>query len=142
MLPYLIMGSSLVSGLAKRKSAYESSGTERRNAISGLTSARLTERGMKLQQESLLSKIRGTAGAAGVDVTQGSAMQAYLQAARETELEIVLAHKAADADFAGGMRGAKNLKRAGDFSLFGDLLGGAALAKSYGTKKDKATFKA
>jgi hypothetical protein len=94
-----------------------------------------------MTQEAALSRIRANAGAAGVDIGQGSAMQAYLQAARETELEIVMAHKIADANFDARMSGAEIAEDEGKQAAVGSLLGGVADLYRYKVKKDAATKK-
>ncbi|OYV96821.1 MAG: hypothetical protein B7Z62_07550 [Deltaproteobacteria bacterium 37-65-8] len=97
-------------------------------------------RGAKMQQAAALSKIRANAGAAGVDIGQGSAMQAYLQTAKETELEIIMANKVADANFNARISGANIEQDAGGNKALGSLLSGAADLYTYKTKKEKATF--
>ncbi len=96
---------------------------------------------MKLQQDSLLSKIRANTGASGVDINQGSAMQTYLQTARDTELEILMAHKTAEANFAARLSGATADESEGDAKAIGSLLGGMADLSTYYSKRDRATFK-
>ena len=96
---------------------------------------------MKMQQGAALSKIRANAGAAGVDIGQGSPMQAYLQTAQETELEIIMAHKVADANFEARMSGASDAEAAGKQAAAGSLLSGAADLYKYKVKKDEATYK-
>jgi hypothetical protein len=140
--PYLMVASTLLSAFSSAAAANKKAAAGRRAAVAGLTTDRLRERGMKLQQDAALSTIRANAGAAGVDVGKGSAMQAYLQTARETELEIVMAHKVADANFAARLSGAAYDDAEGDQKAFGSLLGGAADLFSYQSKKDRATFKA
>ncbi len=139
--PYLMVGSALFSAFSGASAAKKRAEAARREAVSGLVTDRLRERGMKMQQDAALSKIRANAGAAGVDINQGSAMQAYLQTARETELEILMAHKTADANFAARLSGAAMAEDEGDSKAVGSLLGGAADLASYYSKKDRATFK-
>ncbi|MBF8258371.1 MAG: hypothetical protein HW377_745 [Actinobacteria bacterium] len=140
--PYLLVASTLFSAFSSASAGKKKAAAGRRAAIAGLTTDRLRERGMKLQQDSALSTIRANAGATGVDIGQGSAMQAYLQTARETELEIVMAHRVADANFAARLSGASDDEAEGNQKAFGSLLGGAADMFSYKSKKDRATFKA
>jgi len=140
--PYLMVASTLFSAFSNAAAGKKKAAANRRTAVSGLTTDLLRERGMKMQQGAALSKIRSNAGAAGVDVGQGSAMQAYLQTARETELEIAMAHKAAESNFAARMSGAADVEAAGNQAAFGSLLSGAADLFSYKAKKDRATFRA
>ena len=143
MLPAIIMAASTLFDMYSKASAGKKKGAaDRRAAVSGLTTDRLRERGMKLQQGAALSKIQANAGAAGVDIGQGSAMQAYLQTARETELEIIMAHKVAEANFEARMSGASDVEAAGKQAAAGSLLSGAADLYSYKAKKDRATFRA
>ncbi len=139
--PYLMFASTLFSAFANASAGAKKAEASRKNAVAGLTTDLLRERGSKLQQEAVLSKIRANAGAAGVDITQGSAMQAYLQTARETELEILMAHRVADANFAARMRGATDEEAEGKQAAVGSLLSGTADLFRYKTKKDAATFK-
>ncbi|MDA8122306.1 MAG: hypothetical protein M0Z38_07055 [Deltaproteobacteria bacterium] len=139
--PYLMVGSALFSAFSNARAGKERAAANRRVATSGLTTDLLRERGMKFQQDSVLSKIRANAGAAGVDITQGSAMQTYLQTARETELEILMAHKTAEANFDARMRGADLEEDAGRSAAVGSLLGGAADLFKYKAAKDFATFR-
>jgi hypothetical protein len=139
--PYLMVGSALFSAFSNASAGKKRAAAARRNAVSGLTTDRLRERGMKMTQEAALSRIRANAGAAGVDIGQGSAMQAYLQAARETELEIVMAHKIADANFDARMSGAEIAEDEGKQAAVGSLLGGVADLYRYKVKKDAATKK-
>jgi hypothetical protein len=141
MVPWLMLAASLFSAISEKEAGKKNAAAGRRNATAGLTTDLLRERGMKLQQGAALSKIRANAGAAGVDIGQGSPMQAYLQTARETELEIVMAHKVADANFEARMSGASDAEAAGGNRALGSLLSGAADLYSYKTKKDLATFK-
>ncbi len=140
--PYLILGSSLFSAFSSNSAGKKRAAAARRNAIAGLTTDRLRERGMKMTQEAALSRIRANAGAAGVDINQGSAMQVYLQTARETELEIVHAHKVADANFEARMSGAAIAEDEGRNAAVGSLLSGVADLYSYGANKKRASFKA
>ena len=141
-MPAIIMvASTLFDMYSKASAGKKKAAAGRRAATSGLTTDLLRERGMKLQQGAALSKIRANAGAAGVDIGQGSAMQAYLQTARETELEILMAHKVADANFDARMSGASDAEAAGNQAAAGSLLSGAADLYKYKTKKDMATFK-
>lgn len=139
--PYLMIASTLFSALSNVSAGKKKAAAARRAATAGLTMDRLRERGAKMQQEGVLSKIRANAGAAGVDIGQGSAMQAYLQTARETELEIVMAHKVADANFEARMSGAEIAESEGKQAAVGSLLSGAADLYKYKTKKDAATFR-
>lgn len=141
-MPAIIMAASTLFDMySKAEAGKKNAAAGRRAAISGRVTDLLRERGMKLQQEGVISKIRANAGAAGVDIGQGSAMQAYLQTARETELEIIMAHKVADANFEARMSGASDVEAAGKQAAAGSLLSGAADLYSYKTKKDLATFK-
>jgi hypothetical protein len=88
--PYLMIASTLFSAFSNAAAGQRNAAANRRAAIAGLTTDLLRERGAKLQQGAALSKIRANAGAAGVDIGQGSPMQAYLQTVRETELEIIM----------------------------------------------------
>ncbi len=139
--PYLMAGSTLLSMFSNASAGKKKAEADRRTAVSGLVTDRLRERGAKLEQDSVLSKIRANAGAAGVDIGQGSAMQAYLQTAQETELEIVMAHKVADANFDARMRGASDAEAAGNQAAAGSLLSGTADLFSYYAKKDRAAYK-
>jgi len=141
MVPWLMLASTLFSALSAKEAGKKKAAADRRNATAGLTTDRLRERGMKMQQGAALSKVRANAGAAGVDIGQGSAMQAYLQTARETELEIIMAHKVADANFEARMSGAADVEAAGKQAAAGSLLSGAADLYSYKAKKDRATFR-
>ena len=140
--PYLMIASTLFSAFSNAAAGKKKAAANRRTAVSGLTTDLLRERGMKLQQNAALSKVRANAGAAGVDIGQGSAMQAYLQTARETELEILMAHKVADANFEARMRGASDAEAEGKQAAAGSLLSGAASLYSYKANKDRATFRA
>ena len=139
--PYLMAASTLFSAMSSSRAGKKRAEAARREAVSGLVTDRLRERGMKMQQDAGLSKIRANAGAAGVDINQGSAMQVYLQTARETELEIIMAHKTADANFAARLSGAAMAESEGDSKALGSLLGGAADLFAYKTKKDLATYR-
>ena len=139
--PYLMIASTLFSAFSNAAAGKKRAAAARRAATAGLTTDLLRERGMKMQQGAALSKIRANAGAAGVDIGQGSAMQAYLQTARETELEILMAHKVAEANFEARMRGAADVETAGKQAAVGSLLSGAADLYSYKAKKDRATFR-
>jgi len=139
--PYLMIASTLFSAFSNAAANKKRAAAARRAATAGLTTDLLRERGTKMQQEAILSKIRANAGAAGVDIGQGSAMQAYLQTARETELEILMAHKVAEANFEARMRGAADVETAGKQAAAGSLLSGAADLYSYKAKKDRATFR-
>lgn len=139
--PYLMAGSTLFSAFSNVSAGKKRAEALRRGAIAGLTADRFRERGMNMQQAAALSKIRANAGAAGVDINQGSAMQAYLQTARETELEIIMAHKTADANFQARMSGAGDEDAAGKNKAAGSLLGGMADLFTYKTKKDSATYR-
>jgi hypothetical protein len=140
--PYLMIMSTLFSAFSNAAAGKKKAAANRKTAVSGLTTDLLRERGMKFQQNAALSKVRANAGAAGVDITQGSAMQAYLQTARETELEIIMAHKVSKANFEARMSGAADAEAAGKQAATGSLLGGAADLYSYKSKKDRATFRA
>jgi len=138
-VPYLMIGLSLFSAFSNAAAGRKKAAAARRAATAGLTTDLLRERGMKMQRGAALSKVRANAGAAGVDIGQGSAMQAYLQTARETELEILMAHKVAEANFEARMRGAVDVETAGKQAAAGSLLSGAADLYSYKAKKDRAT---
>jgi hypothetical protein len=142
MIPALLIASSLFSAWNNYGAGKGNAKAGRRAAVAGRVTDRLRERGAKMQQTAALSKIRANAGAAGVDIGQGSAMQAYLQTAQETELEIVMAHKISDANFEARMSGAQIAEDEGVREAAGSLLGGVASLYSYKTKKDRATFKA
>jgi hypothetical protein len=139
--PYLMIASTLFSAFSSASAGKKRAAAGRRAAVSGLTTDRLRERGAKMQQDAALSKIRANAGAAGVDIGQGSAMQAYLQTARETELEILMARRTADANFAARMSGADIAESEGKQAAVGSLLGGAADLYTYKMKKDSATYR-
>jgi len=139
--PYLLTASTLFSAFSNAAAGKKRAAAARRAATAGLTTDLLRERGTKMQQGAILSKIRANAGAAGVDIGQGSPLQAYLQTARETELEIVMAHKVAEENFAARMRGAADVEAAGNQAAVGSLLGGAADLYKYKMLKDLATFK-
>jgi len=140
-IPLLMAASTLFSAYSENQAGKKNAAAGRRNATAGLITDRLRERGMKMQQGAALSKIRANAGASGVDITQGSAMQVYLQTARETELEILMAHRTAESNFAARISGAEAEGDAGSNKAVGSLLGGAADLYSYKAKKDAATFK-
>jgi len=139
--PYLLIGSTLFSAFSNAAAGKKRAAAARRAAMAGLTTDLLRERGTKMQQGAILSKIRANAGAAGVDIGQGSPLQAYLQTARETELEIVMAHKVAEENFEARMRGAADVEAAGNQAAVGSLLSGAADLYKYKMLKDLATFK-
>ena len=139
--PYLMIGSALFSAFSGASAGRKRAEAGRRAAISGRLTDILRERGMRMQQDAVLSRTRANAGAAGVDINQGSPMQAYLQTARETELEIVMAHKVADANFAARMSGAQIEEAEGRQAAAGSLLSGAADLYRYKVKKDAATKK-
>jgi hypothetical protein len=139
MVPWLTLASSLFSAASENEAGKKNAAAGRRNATAGLTTDRLRERGMKLEQESVLSKIRANAGAAGVDITQGSPLQAYLQTVRETELEILMARKVADANFETRLAGATAESDAGGNKALGSLFSGAADLYRYKAKKGMAT---
>ncbi len=139
-MPYLAIASSLLSAFSEAEAGRENAKANRKIASAGLVSDRLRERGSRMQQKAALSSIRANAGAAGVDIGQGSAMQAYLSVARETELEIIMAHKTADANFAARLAGAQALQDAGNAKAVGSLLSGAADIYSYRNKMNSATF--
>ena len=139
--PYLMIASTLFSAFSSAAAGKKKAAAARKAAVSGLVTDRLRERGMTLQQNAALSKVRANAGAAGVDIGQGSPMQAYLQTARETELEIAMAHKVADANFAARMSGAEIAESEGKQEAAGSLLSGAASLYKYKMNKDAATFR-
>ena len=141
MVPWLMLASTLFSATSENAAGKATAAALRKNATAGLVTDRLRLRGAKLQQEAALSKIRANAGAAGVDIGQGSAMQAYLQTAKETELEIIMANKIADANFDATLSGAKLEQDAGGNKSLGSLLSGGADLYTYFTKKGTATFK-
>ena len=141
MATALLMGSSFLGGLSKRKASRESAASEEENAISAKVQGYFTERGMKLEQDALLSQIRNRASGAGLDVNQGSPLEAYLQASRETELDILHARFNAAREVSAYRSRAKSLRRAGDQKLVGSLLGGAGDAMKFNYLKDKASFK-
>ena len=141
LIPALLMGSSFLGGLSKRKAARESAASEEENAISAKVQGYFTERGMKLEQEALLSQIRNRASGAGLDVTQGSPLEAYLQASRETELDILHARSNAAREVSAYKSRAASLRRAGDDELVGSLLGGAGDVLKFNALKDKVSFK-
>lgn len=140
--PYLMVASTLFSAFSNASAGARKADANRKNAVSGLTTDLLRERGAKLQQGAALSKIQANAGAAGVDLGSGSPLEAYLQTARETELEILMAHKTAEANFEARMKGASDAEAAGNQAAVGSLLSGTADLFSYKMKKDRATYKA
>lgn len=141
LLSGLMTGSSFLEGLSKRTAAKSSAASEEENAVSALVQGHFQERGMKLEQEALLSQIRQRAGASGTAIDEGAPLQAYLQSARETELDIVHVRNAAKNQARASLDKATAYRRAGDSALAGSLLGGAADVLKFGYLKDKTTFK-
>jgi len=136
-----MMGASMLEGMAKKDAAYRNAKIERKNAVQARVAEQLGVRGAKMQQTELLSGISAETGARGLDITQGSPMQAYLRTARETELEILMAQKASDTGFLNRMQNARNLEEGGDNAMAGAVLEGAAKVYSYMTKSGMADFK-
>lgn len=124
--PWLLLGSSFLGGLSRRRAARESARLEQENAIAAKVRGYFQERGLKLEQGSLLSEIRNRSAGAGLDPDAGSPLETYLQAARESELDILHARSTADAEYRARMLRAGLLRRGGDAELLGSLLGGAA----------------
>jgi hypothetical protein len=141
LIPALMMAASFLGGLSKRKAAQESAASDEENAISAKVQGYFTERGMKLEREALLSQIRNRASGAGLDVNQGSPLEAYLQASRETELDILHVRSNAGREVAAYRSRAKSLRKAGDQELFGSMLSGAGDVMKFNYLKDKASFK-
>jgi hypothetical protein len=139
--PYLLAGSSFLGGLSKRKASRETARIERETGIDELVRSQFQERGMKLEQDELLSTIRNRAAGAGLDASQGSPLEAYLQASRETELDIVNARNTAERQFQARMDRAKLLTRGGDASMLGSLLEGAGDLTRFQMLKDKYSFR-
>lgn len=141
LIPALLMASSFLGGLSKRKAARESAASDEENAIAAKVQGYFTERGMKLEQDALLSQIRNRAAGAGLDVNQGSPLEAYLQASRETELDILHARSNAEREVGAYRSRAASLRRGGDQALFGSILEGAGDVVKYSALKGKAKFK-
>lgn len=129
--PYLLAGSSFLGGLSRRRAARESARRDQENAIAAKVRGYFQERGLRLEQEGLLSTIRARTAGSGLDVTQGSPLEAYLQAARETELDILHARRNAEAEASAYLSRAYSERTAGDAALTGSLLSGAADFLSY-----------
>jgi len=141
LIPALLMGSSFLAGLSKRKAAGDTADAYDENASASKAQGYFQERGMRLEQGALLSQIRNRAGAAGVDVNSGSPLEAYLQAARETELDIFNARYNAGREADAYQSRATSLRKAGDQALFGSMLEGAASVMSFQGKKNSYEFK-
>ncbi len=138
--PFVTMGSSWLGGMAKRRAARESANAEIDNAIAALVEGKLRERSQRGGQSALLSLIRNRAAGAGVDVTQGAPLDAYLQAARETELDILSARHSAEAEAAIRFKRAKLLRVQGEDELWGSLLKGGSDVLDYLREKDKVDY--
>lgn len=136
-----LVGSSFLGGLSKRNAARESAASEEENAIAARVKGYFEERGMRLDQEALLSQIRNRAAAMGLDVNAGSPLEAYLQASRETELDILHARSNASREVSAYRSRAKSLRRAGDDELGGSMLGGAGDVLKFNAQKNKVSFK-
>lgn len=139
--PFVLLGTSYLGGMAKRRAARESAKAETDNAIEALIEGRFQERSQRGEQTALLSLIRNRAAGAGVDLSQGSPLEAFLQTARETELDILSAKHAAESEAAARFNRAKLLRRQGNDELFGSLLSGGADVLAFGTKRDSASYK-
>jgi len=137
----MMAGASLLGGIAKKSAADKSAATEEDNANAARIQGYFQERGMRLEQGALLSKIRNQAGAMGVDVNEGSPLKAYLQAARETELDVLIARQNTERTGEVYKSRADSLRSAGDQALLGSILEGAGGMMSYQSKKNAASFK-
>lgn len=141
-LPSLMVGTSFLGGLAKKRAAQMSAQSEEEAAIATKVRGYFQARGMKLDQEVLLSTIRNRTAGAGLDVTQGSPLEAYLQTARETELDILHTRSTAEREANEHLRRAAALRTGGDMELYGSLLSGAKDALKYKADLDRVSFKA
>lgn len=141
LIPALMAASSFLGGLSKRKALQESSKSELDSAIATKVRGYFEQRGMKLDQESLLSTIRNRAAGMGLDITQGSPLEAYLQASRETQLDILHVKNTAEAEVEAHKKRARQLATAAEDSLFGSLLSGGADIMKYQTLKNSVKFK-
>lgn len=141
LLPGLQMGTSFLEGISKRKAARSTADSYEDQAVSSLVQGHFQERGMKLEQGALLSQIRQRAGASGVAIDEGAPLQAYLQAARETELDIVHTRNTARDQARASLDQAKASRISGNSALAGSLLGGATDVLKFNYLKDKNTFK-
>lgn len=140
LIPALMAASSFLGGLSKRKAARESAASEEENAIAAKVQGYFEARGMKLDQEALLSQIRNRASGAGLDVNAGSPLEAYLQASRETELDILHVKSNAAREVSAYRSRAASLRKGGDKALFGSMLEGAGDVMKYSALKKKAQF--
>ncbi len=141
LIPGLLAGTSFLKGLTKRGAARQSAASEEENAVAARVKGIFEERGMRLEQDALLSQIRNNAAAAGIDPSSGSPLEAYLQAGRETELDILHARSNAAREVGAYQTRAKQLRRAGDDALFGSLLEGAGDVAKFNYLQGEAAFK-
>ena len=141
LIPALMMATSFLGGLSKRKAARQSADDMDENATATQVQGYFQERGMKLDQEALLSQIRNRAAGAGLDVNEGSPLEAYLAAARETELDILHARSNTGREAAAYQSRASSLRKAGDQNMVEELLGGVGDVMKFNYLKDKARLK-
>lgn len=141
LIPGLVAGTSFLGGLTKRRAARQSAASEEENAVSARVRGIFEERGMRLEQDALLSEIRNNASAAGIDSTSGVPLEAYLQASRETELDILHVRSNAAREVGAYQSRARQARRAGDDELFGSMLEGAGDVMKFNYLKDKNAFK-
>ena len=141
LVPAMFMGTSFLKGLSQKRAAKQSAAAERENAVAALVQGHFQQRGMKLDQEALLSSIRNAAAAGGGSADYGSPLDAYMQAARESELDIIHARNSADSAARAHLTNAKNSLRAGKSSMIGELLGGAAQSAAFMYTKGVNEFK-
>jgi hypothetical protein len=141
LIPGLMVATSYLGGLTKRRAARQSAASEEENAISARVRGIFEERGMRLERDALLSEIRNNAAAAGIDPSSGSPLEAYLQASRETELDILHARSNASREVRAHQARATQLRRAGDDALYGAMLEGAGDALKYGYLQERDAFK-
>jgi hypothetical protein len=135
--PFLLMGgSTFLGGLANKRAGEATAASERKAATNARISGFFKDRILRNAQKELQSMVRFQSGSGGMDVTQGSPLDAYLQATRETELDIVHNKNAVDSEVQAHFDAANIAERTGSMALTSSLIGGTA--KILGAKEDAA----
>lgn len=126
---------SLAQGFGARRTSRKQAASERSAATDEMVRGRFQERAGRKEQESMLSAIQANTAASGLALSQGSPLEVYLQTARETELDILIAKRDAERRTRARLEQAKDLDQAGDAALFGSFLSGAGGLFKAGAKK-------
>lgn len=94
MLPLIALAaSSLYSMYANQEKGKKDRAAEIDNAISSIVRGHFEQRGMKKEQARLQSTIQNQVAGAGLDMSGGSPLLAYLDATKETALDLELARR-------------------------------------------------